>query len=205
MSGQESSVNQTLVPLHSGRVYIGTWEKSLYNSAQITVLSDTTNELVCYQSLNKTQTQNTAFQVPAGVYFTYNIALNLPYVYFTVRNNSATNQTLLNFSVIYKNVNSNNKGSANVWNTVSSGVAGVSMPVFLNQNSANITCFGNVDRATTLTLQFSNDNVNYYDSQYSITTTGAQNIGFSVPASSILYTRLKSSADVAIVLNLNYS
>ena len=201
----ESNLNQTVVPLQSGRIYIGTYEKQLYNSAQITVLSDTTTELICYQSLNKTQTQNTAFQVPAGVYFTYNIALNLPYVYFTVRNNSGTNQTLLNFSVIYKNVNSNNKGSVQVWNGSNTGDSGFSMPVYLNQNSANITCFGNVDGATTLSLQLSNDNATYYDSQYSITTTGAQNIGFSVPASSILYTRLKSSNDVSALLFLNYS
>jgi hypothetical protein len=201
----ESSLNQTLVPLQSGRIYIGTWEKTLYNSAQITVLSDTTNELIIYQSLNKTQTQNTTFQIPSGVFFTYNIPLNLPYVYFTVRNNSGTNQTLLNFSVIYKNVNSNNKGSVQIWNGSNTGASGFSTPVYLNQNSANITCFGNVGAGTTLTLQLSNDNLNYFDSQYSITTSSSQDIGFSVPASSILYTRLKSSNDVEVSLFLNYS
>jgi len=202
----ESSLNQSIVPLQSGRIYIGTFEKSLYNSAQITVLADTTTELIAYQSLNKTQVQSTTLQIPANVYFTYNIALNLPYVYFTVRNNSQFNQTLLNFSVIYKNVNSNNKGSLQIWNdTNPSGTEGTSIPVFLNQNSSNITCFGNVDGATTLTLQLSNNNIDYYDSQYSITTTAAQDIGFSVPASSVMYARLKSSNNVSITLYLNYS
>ena len=202
----ESSLNQSIIPLQSGRIYIGTFEKSLYNSAQITILSDTTTELIAYQSLNKTQVQSTTLQIPANVYFTYNIGLNLPYVYFTVRNNSQFNQTLLNFSVIYKNVNSNNKGSLQIWNdTNPSGVNGVSIPVFLNQNSSNITCLGYVDDATTLTLQLSNNNTDYYDSQYSITTTASQDIGFSVPSSSVMYARLKSSNDVSIILYLNYS
>jgi hypothetical protein len=202
----ESTLNNTVVPLLSGRIYIGTWEKSLYNSAVITVLADTTTELICYQSLNKVQTQTTTFQTQAGRYFTYNINLNLPYVYFTVRNNSATNQTLLNFSVIYKNIPDNNKGTLQIWNdSASTGVNGVSSPIFLNQNSANMTFFGNVDGGTTLTFQISNDNINYYDSQYSLTASSAQDFGFSIPASSIFYARLKSSSDVTITAYANYS
>jgi len=202
----ESSLNQSIVPLQSGRIYIGTWEKSLYNSAVITVISDTTTELICYNSLNKTQVQTTTFQVPANKYFTYNINLNLPYVYFTVRNNSQFNQTLLNFSVIYKNIPDNNKGTLQIWNdSEPTGTDGTSNPVFLNQNSANMTFFGHVDDATTLTLQLSNNNTDYYDSQYSLTTTAAQDFGFSVPASSVVFARLKSTNNVSITAFANYS
>ena len=202
----ESSLNSSLVPLNSGGIFIGVWERVLYATAQITLLSDTTTEIICYQSLNKQQVQTTSFNVSANQYFTYNINLNLPFVYFTVRNTSGTNQTLLNFSTLYKNISDNNKGSLQVWNdSESSGIDGVSIQVNLNQNSANITCFGNVDNATTITLQLSNDNDIYYDSQYALTTTAGQDFGFSVPASSIKYCRLKSSSDVYITAFINYS
>ena len=202
----ESSLNSSLQPLNSGGIFIGGWEKVLYATAQITLLSDTATEIICYQSLNKQQVQTTTFNVSANQYFTYNVNLNLPFVYFTVRNTSQFNQTLLNFSTLYKNISDNNKGSLQIWNdSTSSGVNGISIQVNLNQNSANITCFGNVDGATILTLQLSNDNVNYYDSQYSLTTTGGQDFGFSVPASSIKFCRLKSSSDVNITAFINYS
>jgi len=202
----ESSLNSSLVPLNSGGIFIGVWEKVLYATAQITLLSDTTTEIICYQSLNKQQVQTTSFNVSANQYFTYNINLNLPFVYFTVRNTSGTNQTLLNFSTLYKNISDNNKGSLQVFNdSESSGADGVSIQVNLNQNSANITCFGNVDGATTITLQLSNDDDIYYDSQYALTTTAGQDFGFSVPASSIKYCRLKSSSDVYITAFINYS
>ena len=202
----ESSLNSSLIPLNSGGIFIGVWEKVLYATAQITLLSDTTTEIICYQSLNKQQVQTTTFNVSANQYFTYNINLNLPFVYFTVRNTSGTNQTLLNFSTLYKNISDNNKGSLQVWNdSESSGADGVSIQVNLNQNSANITCFGNVDNATTITLQLSNDDDIYYDSQYTLTTTAGQDFGFSVPASSIKYCRLKSSSDVYITAFINYS
>jgi len=202
----ESSLNSSLVPLNSGGIFIGVWEKVLYATAQITLLTDTTSQIICYQSLNKQQVQTTTFNVSANQYFTYNVNLNLPYVYFTVRNTSPNNQTLLNFSTLYKNISDNNKGSLQVWDdSVPSGINGNSIQVNLNQNSANITCFGNVDGATILTLQLSNDNFNYYDSQYSLTTTGSQDFGFSVPASSIKFCRLKSSSDVYITAFINYS
>ena len=98
----ESTLNYSITPLNSHGVYIGTWEKSLNPTAIVTLIADTTCEITCYQSLNKIQVESTTYNSLAGHYFTYNISLNLPYVYFTVRNNSAFNQTLLNFSVIYQ-------------------------------------------------------------------------------------------------------
>lgn len=100
----ESTLNYSITPLAADRAYIGKWEKALYTTATITLLADTTCEIVAYQSLNKTQEQITSFQTLANQYNTFNLVLDLPYVYFSVRNNSATDQTLLNFSVIYKNV-----------------------------------------------------------------------------------------------------
>ena len=100
----ESTLNYSITPLAADRAYIGKWEKVLYTSATITLLADTTCEIVAYQSLNKTQEQITSFQTVANQYNTFNLVLDLPYIYFSVRNNSATDQTLLNFSVIYKNV-----------------------------------------------------------------------------------------------------
>lgn len=98
----ESTLNYSISPLESGRAYIGRWEKILYPTATITLLSDTVCEIVAYQSLNKTQEQTTTFETIANQYNTFNLDVNLPYIYFSVRNSTANNQTLLNFSVMYK-------------------------------------------------------------------------------------------------------
>lgn len=99
----ESILNYSITPLEQGRAYIGKWEKVLYPTATITLLSDTTCEIVAYQSLNKTQEKTTTFETIANQYNTFNLSVELPYMYFTVRNSSEFNQSLLNFSVMYKN------------------------------------------------------------------------------------------------------
>ena len=140
----------------------------------------------------------------------YNNSFQLYARFFKLRldNPSGTNQTSLNCQVIFKNlvVPQNNIRSAQVFSpATSTGVNGVSASINLNQRNATLTIFGNIDSGTVLTLQFSNDDVNYYDSQYSLTASSGQNFGFSVPTSSIYYIRLKSSNDVNILAIVNYS
>jgi hypothetical protein len=57
-------------------------------------------------------------------------------------------------------------------------------------NATNISVFGNVDGAATISVQFSRDNTNYYTTQYSVVLTGAGDFGFTIPCA-CSYVRLK--------------
>jgi hypothetical protein len=204
----ESTLNYSITPLAAGRAYIGRWEKALYPTATITLLSDTACEIVAYQSLNKTQEQTTTFETVANEYFTYNLTLNLPYIYFSVRNPTGTDQTLLNFSVIYKNayLPTTIQGSSKIFDFASlTGVDGVSSSVNLKLSSNNITFYGKVSAATDLTIQLSDDDATYYDSQYKLELASVSDFGFNLPATvAIKYIRVKSSADVNCDCFINY-
>jgi hypothetical protein len=206
----ESTLNYSITPLQAGRAFIGRWEKVLYSTATITLLADTTCEIVAYQSLNKTQEQTTKFETLANQYNTFNLPLDLPYIYFTVRNNTSTDQTLLNFSVIYRNVylppTNTKRGSAKLFDFANlTGVNGVSSSVNLALSSSNISFYGQVSDTTILTIQLSDDDATYYDSQYKVSLTNASDFGFNLPATvAIKYIRVKSSEDINCDCFINY-
>lgn len=140
----------------------------------------------------------------------YNNSFQLYSRFFKLRldNPSGTNQTTLNCQVLFKPifVPPSCIRSIELFNpATSTGVNGVSASVSLNQANVSMTFLGNIGGATVLTLQLSNDNINFYDSQYSLTASSAQDFGFSVPSSSVFYIRLKSSADTNILALINYS
>ena len=133
----------------------------------------------------------------------------MPYVYFTVRNNSSNkNQTILNFSVVYKNdyipTTVTQKGSVRLFNNLT-GLNGVSLSHNINLNSTNLLFFGSVDNTTTLTVQFSNDDVEYFDSQYISTSIGAQEYSLSLPNVAVKFVRIKSSANITANIYMNYN
>lgn len=206
----ESTLNYSITPLQANRAYIGKWEKVLYTTATITLLADTTCEIVAYQSLNKTQEQIIKFETLPNQYNTFNLVLDLPYIYFSVRNSSFTNQTLLNFSVIYKNVylpaSIQQKGSSKLFDFANlTGINGVSSSVNLNLSSNNITFYGKVSDATVLNIQLSDDDVTYYDTQYNLTLSGATDFGFNLPSTiAVKFIRVKSSSDVNCDCFINY-
>jgi hypothetical protein len=139
----------------------------------------------------------------------YNNTIQLYTRFFKLEllNPTETNQTALQCSVIFKSAypTQNSIKSALLFDSaIPTGTDGVSNSVLINRNCI-LTIFGNISDTTNLTIQFSNDNENYYDSQYSITVSGSTDFGYSVPASSIFYVRLKSSANVNILAYLNYS
>lgn len=99
----ESTNNLSFTPLQAGRAYIGTYDSvAAYGSANISVFADTDCQIFVYQSQNKTITYVTTYTSSANNQFTQSVALTAPYVYFVVRNSTATNQTVLNFTVIYR-------------------------------------------------------------------------------------------------------
>ena len=112
---------------------------------------------------------------------------------------SDTNTKLTN---IYNVVNS--KGAGTLWNNVNTGANGLSDSIDLsNKKVSNLTFMGNCNGATLLTVQFSSDNTNYFDSQYSYNLTGAGDVGFNLSGCPN-YLRMKSSNDVVATLLVNY-
>lgn len=80
---------------------------------------------------------------------------------------------------------------ANAWNAAAVGVNGVSNSVDC-QYVDTISIFGNVNGNTTISVQESQDNVNFYDTDTLAITNGGGNFGIRVE-SGARYLRLKSS------------
>jgi hypothetical protein len=101
----ESKLNTSNTPLNTGGLFIGAYESVVeFSSIVLSMFSDTETTISCYQSLNKQLANVSVFTGVASVQSTFIISpIILPYVYFTVRNSSGSNQTVLNFSVAYKN------------------------------------------------------------------------------------------------------
>lgn len=91
-----------------------------------------------------------------------------------------------------------NSGSqGNAWSGAT-GAGGTSTAID-TKNCAQVAVFGNLSGATTITIQYSQDNSNFYDSASTIVTAGASDIGqtFAIGAR---YVRLKSSNNVNAVI-----
>lgn len=112
------------------------------------------------------------------------------------------NQANSNFSAL--NTLLNSRGHAQLFSGLT-GVNGVSFAVDVSSKLIhNLSFYGHSNGATTLTLQFSNDNITFYDTQYSYTISQASDFGFCLNASPFVF-RIKSSADVSVVAFVNYS
>ena len=239
----ESTFNKTFTPLEAGRAYIGSYEKvDAYSSCVISLISDQDCLITAYQSQNKSSeypitfsytTPNTQFNMP--------MTLSLPYVYFTVRNQSANAQTYLNFTVIYKtaytqagagansnifdsngnNLLSDGNGNLGIYlNTVNpsliqnnglktyltnasipitsavqrvSGVLWNASSILSGATSSKLDCgsisstnlsvYGTTTANGSVSVLFSSDNTNFYQSQYSFTIAVSGEFGFSCPSS----------------------
>lgn len=163
--------------------------------------------LTVYQSSDRV---NVSYQETISIYPNelYNNTFQLYSRFFKleIQNTTGTSQTSLNCQVLFKQLYPPQQSikSVELFNpSTSTGVEGVSSSILINKNAAILSIFGNLSDTTILTLQFSNDNVNFYDSQYSLTSSGGD-FGFSVPGSSLFYCRLKSSNDINILAIINY-
>lgn len=199
----ESKLNTSNVPLNSKGLFIGGYESvSEFSSIVISIYSDTANIISCYQSLNKQLANVSVFNSVPNVQSTFVISpVILPYVYFTVRNNTETNQTVLNFSVSYKNAaySISSKQSATIWdnavvnpNDVSSNYINASLA-----NNQSVSIFGSSSDATTITILVSNDNLTYYDTQYTYDAKASSDFGFSLVLP-FKYLKLSSSGATTI-------
>jgi hypothetical protein len=88
----------------------------------------------------------------------------------------------------------------NAWNAAAVLAAGVSAAVD-TLDAAFASAFGNVDAATTLTLQVSQDNAAFYDTAANIVLAGAGDFHLSL-STGAKYIRLKSSAPATITATI---
>lgn len=89
----------------------------------------------------------------------------------------------------------------NAWaNNAATGAGGVSSTVQLPQIRL-VTVFGHVSGATTLTIEWSADGVNWYDSGSTIVAAGAADVGTSLDCAAN-WIRVKSSANVNATLTI---
>lgn len=143
----------------------------------------------------KVSVQNTPLDVSGTVDISGQtiVVSNLPASY-PVTNSDITN--------IYDVINS--RGSSTLWFGSPTGSNGVSLVVNLSsKNIKNISFMGYISGDTVLTVQFSNDNTTFYDSQYSYTLSTAGDVGFNL-ACCPNYLRLKSSNDRTATIIVNY-
>ena len=140
----QSTNNQTNVPLRVGSIYIGQNDDVLnYNSACYSIISDQNCQIELYQSNDKkTYSVATVNYTGGAGLVTNEVQLAQRYIYVTVRNSGTVNQTLLNFTLIYKTngvVNVTNT-TLNVADTVAEGYLGtlVSSGIHVTNTSLNV-------------------------------------------------------------------
>jgi hypothetical protein len=141
----ESKLNTSIVPLNAKGLYIGQYENiAQYSSAVISIFSDTDTTISAYQSLNKQLSNVTIFNGTSNIQSNFLInPIILPYIYFIVRNPTTTYQSVLNFSVCYKNASYPNEvpATSNV-NIVSQSLPNLNV-LINNENNINTAVVAN--------------------------------------------------------------
>jgi len=213
-----STKNRTEVPLPASGFFLGGIDYSLnYTNCDVSLLADTDCRIRIYGS-NEQVNWSLIFDetVSASDHFFQTLLLYHPFIKSTVENLDASPQTQLIYQLIYReHAHAFHLSSASLSTAleiidkqrVSSAVF-ISAPVLANGVSAvvalnaskftTISVYGNVSGPCDLTLQFSRDNVNWFNSQYtfSITSLTGADFGASLPCSAS-YLRLKRT-DTAI-------
>ena len=186
----ESILNKSFIPLQSGRVYIGDYDKvEAYASAVINLLSDQPCLITMFQSQNKTEVYTTTFTSVANTHFVQTVPITSPFVYFSVRNQSSTDQTELAFTVTYRIAFAFTqlpiqRTSSRVW-TASTVATGETSTVLdcSNLNSNTISIYGTTSVLGNIAIQMSDDSVGpFFSSQYSANVAVGP-FGFSISCS----------------------
>ena len=205
------SVNlSTINPLSANGVFIPPRydDLLLFPGIILSLKADTNMRLELYESTNGANISNTK------IYYvdknkSLNIQFNLNARYFKLRLDNLENQaqTLLNLQVIYSNFHvpqAIDSGSFKIWNaSVLSTINQPSTAYNSNFKNSVFTFFGNSSAATVLTVQLSNDGINFYNTQTTYTLSAAGNFGFTY-SGVFNYIRLSSSAATTITTFINF-
>jgi len=205
------SVNlSTINPLQANGIFIPPRydDLLLFPGIILSCKGDTNMRLELYESTNGNNISNTK------IYYvdknkSLNIQFNLNARYFKLRLDNLENQaqTLLNLQVIYSNFHvpeAIDAGSFKIWNA--SVLPTTNQPsLSYNSNFRNslYTFFGESSAATVLTVQLSNDGVNFYNTQTTYTIAAPGDFGFTY-STVCNYVRLISSAATTITTFINF-
>ena len=200
----------SIVPLNANGVFLPAIfdDLLLFPGIILSLKGDTNMKIELYQSTNGNNTSNTKiYYVDKNT--SLNIQFNLNARYFKLRLDNLENQaqTVLNLQTIYSNLHvpqAIESSQFKIWNN--SVLATSNQPsIAYNSNFRNtlFSFFGNASAATILTVQLSNDNVNWYNTQTTYTISAAGNFGFSFQGV-FNYIRIISSAAVTITTFINF-
>jgi hypothetical protein len=211
MTTTRQSVNlSTINPLSALGVFIPPrWDDLLvFPGVILSLKGDTDMRLELYESTNGSNISNTK------IYYIdkrqpLNIQFNLNARFFKLRVDNLENQaqTVLNLQTIYSNLHvpqAIESGQFKVWNNTT--LIGSNQPsIAYNSNFRNtlFTFYGNASAATVLTVQISNDNINYYNTQTTYNILAAGDFGFSYQGV-FNYIRLISSNAITITTFINF-
>jgi hypothetical protein len=200
----ESTFFTTIIPLGSNGFFAPPrWDDVLqYSIVDVSLVADTNCTISITQSADRQNiSSTTVFTTAANQPFNISLPIYVRYIRLRVDNQEANTQANFSLQTIYKNVNVNNIPIVNqqIFNNTT-GVDGTS--ILINSSCKTFTFFGNVNGATSLIVQCSPDTLNWYDSQYTYTSSSSANFGFTVSLVS-QYMRLKSTADVNCICYVN--
>jgi len=206
MSGKIDGLNSTTFPLGIGNAFAGSFVSTVdYNEIVISVETDTSYQLIVNFSTNGTDIGHQEVidevfpQVSALDGKSYSFKPFMLYYNVILVNTSPTNaQTYLTVSSILKsngsNVELNNLRNFQIFS--SAGTTGSGSYLINGGNyPKQYTFYGTLSGATNLIVQISPNNATYYDTQYTYTSSGGGNFGFTVPIAAS-YLRLTSSNSV---------
>jgi hypothetical protein len=222
-----SAKNRSETPLGASATFFGGTDYVLnYTNCDISIRPSTDVRVKIFGSITGS-TWATIFDetVNPGQQFFQTLLIYHPFLRSEVENLDAVAQTYLDYQLIYREhahaftlteatltapieVIDKQRFSQVLWDAATVVAGGSSNVANLtNSKFTTITIYGTVDIPCTLTIQFSQDNTAFYNSQYSFTVTsvGGADFGASI-ACSASYVRLKrtdsgvSPATVSAVL-----
>lgn len=207
-----SSKNRTTTPLLASQTFSGEVDNTLnYTNCDVSLIANTKVQIRIYGSITgQTWAQIFDTIVDAGTQFFQTLLIYHPFLRSEVKNMEAVNQTSINYQLIYRehshafaltDVTVQNpigiidyqRVSATVWNAIPVSAGSNSLSVALNTSKfTTLSVYGSINIASTLTIQFSIDDTNWFDSQYSfaITSVTGADFGATIPCA-VSYVRLK--------------
>lgn len=205
------SVNlSTNKPLLAGGFFIPPRWDDLYEYPAITlnIQGDTKMILTLYESPDEGNiSSQTEYTIDANMPLNLQWNLNARYFKLKLVNSDLQNaQTTLNLQVIYSNIRIStpiNSGQFKIWNNKTLSLPDNSATFNSNFKNQLFTFYGNSSEIINLVVQYSNDGIQYYDSQTVYTMASAGDFGFSVSAV-CRYIRLRATQPTTITAYINY-